>query len=216
MGAKRERFSRLESEVDVLCERWERSGRGFSRFQNEVGCFERWERSGFWRLQSEVYVLVKDGSEASSQDFRAKLTCSWKMGAKWGTLRTSERSQRACERWERSEFSRLQSEADVLAKDGSEAGKFPRLQSEADMMWRIGAKRVRFWRLQSEADVLVKDGSEAGTVLKTSERSWHDCERWERSGRGFSGLQREINEPLVINLPLSDTLLSLPSLEQLW
>lgn len=45
MGAKRERFSRLESEVDVLCERWERSGREFSR------------------LQSEVYVLVKDGSE---------------------------------------------------------------------------------------------------------------------------------------------------------
>jgi hypothetical protein len=45
------------------------------------------------------------------------------MGAKWGTLRTSERSQRACERWERSgELSELQSEADVLVKDGSEAG----------------------------------------------------------------------------------------------
>jgi hypothetical protein len=55
MGAKRERFSRLESEVDVLCEDGSEAG------------------SEDFRAKS-MYVLVKDGSEAGSQDFRAKLT----------------------------------------------------------------------------------------------------------------------------------------------
>ena len=82
---------------------------------------------------------------------------------------------------------------------------------------KMGAKRACFSRLQSEVNVLiVKDGSEAGTFLKTSERSRRASrERWERSGQGFSGLQSEINEPLVINLPLSGNLLSLSSLEHL-
>jgi hypothetical protein len=83
---------------------------------------------------------------------------------------------------------------------------------------KMGAKRACFSRLQSEVNVLlVKDGSEAGMFLKTSERSQRASrERWERSGQGFSGLQSEINEPLVINLPLSGNLLSLSSLEHLW
>lgn len=59
-------------------------------------------------------------------------------------------------------------------------------------------------------------GAKRMGILRTSDRSERACERWERSGQEFSGLQSEINEPLVINLPLSDNLLPLPSLEQLW
>lgn len=84
-------------------------------------------------------------------------------------------------------------------------------------IWLLEGRQYGMPGKQNKGGNRDKDGSEAGTFLKTSERSRRASrERWERSGQGFSGLQSEINEPLVINLPLSGNLLSLSSLEHLW